>query len=53
MKEKYYYRYIICDSSNAEISRDYKTKKDAEFDLPAYAKLHSGCYIKKRRYNYY
>jgi hypothetical protein len=48
----YYYRFIICDGSGAEISRDYNTKKDAEFDLPAYSKLCSRCYIKKKRYYY-
>ena len=52
MKRTYYYRYIIVDGSGAEISRDYITKKDAEFDLPAYAKYYGGCHIKKRRYNY-
>lgn len=51
--KKHYYRYIICDGTGAEISRDYITKKDAKFDLPAYAKLCSGCWIKRRRYYYY
>ena len=52
MKRKYYYRFIIIDGSGAEVSRDYHTMKDAEFDLPSYLKLCSGCKIKKRRYGY-
>lgn len=48
-----YYRWIIVDGSGAEVSRDYTTRKEAEFDLPAYAKLLSGCKIKKKRYQYY
>ncbi len=49
----YYYRYIIIDGTGAEISRDYAKRKDAEFDLPQYAKYFGGCKIKKRRYCYY
>ena len=49
---RWYYRFIIIDGSGAEVSRDYKTRKDAEFDLPAYAKLCSGCKIKRKRYYY-
>lgn len=48
-----YYRWIIVDGSGAEISRDYVTLKEAEFDFVSYAKLYSGCKIKKKRYQYY
>ena len=51
-KMRYYYRYIIIDGSGAEVSRDYITKRDAEFDLPQYEKFFCGCRIKKRRYQY-
>ena len=50
--KKYYYRFIIIDGSGAEVSRDYITKADAEFDLPSYQKLLGGCRIKRKRYNY-
>ena len=49
---RYYYRFIIVDGSGAEVSRDYITRKDAEFDLPEYKKLCGGCRIKRRRYYY-
>jgi len=49
---RYYYRFIIVDGSGAEVSRDYVTRKDAEFDLPEYKKLCGGCRIKRRRYYY-
>lgn len=52
MKKRYYYKFIIVDGSGAEVSRDYCTKADALFDLPSYAKLCSGCYIKRKRYYY-
>lgn len=52
MKRKWYYRFIIIDHSGAEISRDYITRKDAEFDLPSYSMYYWGCKIKKRRYYY-
>lgn len=52
MKMRYYYRFIIVDGSGAEVSRDYRTKADALFDLPSYMKLCSGCRIKRKRYSY-
>lgn len=51
-KMKHYFRFIIIDGSGAEVSRDYRKKADAEFDLPSYMKLCSGCRIKRKRYSY-
>lgn len=48
-----YYRWIIVDSSGAEVSRDYPTKKIAEDWLEAFEKKYGKCRIKKKRYQYY
>lgn len=50
---KRYYKWIIIDSTGAEVSRDYPTKKIAEEWLEVFEKKYGKCKIKKKMYIYY